>query len=254
MIVEEAQLALDKLLQVTGVDGSEMHRKDAYSADTIEGSTNVLAYPTVLSTVARMTSRAFIGAPECRDPEWLRTAEGYTGDVFAVSTDLRPYPKMLRPIVALFLDSKRRLRSHVQVAQRKLVPLLQERNASRPSEKDGRMDLLQWMTDTAQGEDRDPRRLAMKMLFLTLAAIHTSSMGATHALFDLCANPGDAGMLREEIKTVLYKEGWSITALNQMRKLDSFMKESQRVNHPGLCRWHTTVIHAAWLSLTNGTV
>lgn len=43
-------------------------------------------------------------------------------------------------------------------------------------------------------------------------------------------------MLREEIEGALSQEGdWTLSAIHRMQKLDSFLKESQRLNHPGLC-------------------
>lgn len=36
--------------------------------------------------------------------------------------------------------------------------------------------------------------------------------------------------LREEVETIIAKEGWTKAALMKMWKLDSFMKESQRFN------------------------
>lgn len=48
--------------------------------------------------------------------------------------------------------------------------------------------------------------------------------------------PEHKPMLREEIEEALSQEGgWTLSALHRMQKLDSFLKESQRLNHPGLC-------------------
>ena len=51
----------------------------------------------------------------------------------------------------------------------------------------------------------------------------------THALFYLAANPQYIQPLREEVEDVLEKEGWSKPALGKMRKLDSFLRECQRL-------------------------
>ncbi len=61
-------------------------------------------------------------------------------------------------------------------------------------------------------------------------------MSACHALFDLCQWPEYVEPLREEIKRAIVEEGGlKLSAINKMRKLDSFLKESQRINHPGTC-------------------
>lgn len=54
---------------------------------------------------------------------------------------------------------------------------------------------------------------------------------STHALFDLASNPEYLKPLREEVETVTKREGWTKAALDKMHKVDSFVKESQRL-HP----------------------
>jgi cytochrome P450 len=85
--------------------------------------------------------------------------------------------------------------------------------------------------------------LVKKLLFLTLAAIHTSTMSLTHIIFDLCSMPAYVEMLRKEITEVIGKSGWTLAAVNELKLLDSFMKESQRVNHPGLCK-RLKIVHS----------
>ena len=60
-----------------------------------------------------------------------------------------------------------------------------------------------------------------------LTTLHRQSF--THALFYLAANPQCIQPLREEVETVVEKEGWTKVALVKMTKLDSFLKECQRV-------------------------
>jgi hypothetical protein len=63
-------------------------------------------------------------------------------------------------------------------------------------------------------------------------------MGIVHALYDLCAMPEFIEPLREEIRVALLEEGgWTLAMIQRLKKLDSFLKESQRINHPGLCEW-----------------
>ncbi len=59
---------------------------------------------------------------------------------------------------------------------------------------------------------------------------HCSSQSFTHALYHLAANPGYLKLLREEVESVTKAEGWTKGAMNKLRRLDSFMRESQRLN------------------------
>lgn len=51
----------------------------------------------------------------------------------------------------------------------------------------------------------------------------------THALFYLAAHPEYAQPMRDEIMEIVEREGWTHSALKSMTKVDSFMKESQRL-------------------------
>ncbi|OJD36446.1 cytochrome p450 [Diplodia corticola] len=215
-----------------------------------KGEVSLKGYESILRTVAGVTSRVLVGLPVSRSEEWLNTATGYTLDVFHVSTGLRAYPPFIRPFVAPFLSSTARVKRHIRTAEKCLVPLFEKRLQS--SGEDKSLDMVQWLTDSARGSDRDAKVLTRKMLFLTLAAVHTSTMSATHALFDLCAMPQYIEPLRDEIREVVGKEGWTLSAINNMKRLDSFMKESQRVNHPGLLSFNRKVMSP--LRLSDGTV
>ena len=51
-----------------------------------------------------------------------------------------------------------------------------------------------------------------------------------HALYYLAAHPEYAQAMRDEINEVVDENGWTYTAVRRITKLDSFIKESQRLN------------------------
>ena len=59
---------------------------------------------------------------------------------------------------------------------------------------------------------------------------YTTQQRFTHALYHLAANPEYLIPLREEVESVVKVDGWTKGAMNKMRRLDSFMRESQRLN------------------------
>jgi cytochrome P450 len=76
--------------------------------------------------------------------------------------------------------------------------------------------------------------IADTLLAGSFAAIHTTTMGMTNILYDLAAHPEWADVLREEIQRVSAEEPngkLRKKTMPKLRKLDSFIKESQRV-HP----------------------
>lgn len=108
--------------------------------------------------------------------------------------------------------------------------------------------------DAAEGEETSLRSLTRRILTINFAAIHTSTMASrlfilthagsaylphflqtfTHALFFLAAHPEYAKPMREEVQEIVDREGWTHGALNQMVKVDSFIRESQRLNPLGI--------------------
>ena len=50
-----------------------------------------------------------------------------------------------------------------------------------------------------------------------------------HAFYYLATFPEYMQPLREEVEEVVKSEGWTKAALDQMHRLDSFIKESQRL-------------------------
>jgi hypothetical protein len=57
----------------------------------------------------------------------------------------------------------------------------------------------------------------------------------TNALYDLLSNPEYIEPLRHDVETAVAEEGWTKAAIDKMHKIDSFLRESLRINAPGFC-------------------
>jgi len=98
-------------------------------------------------------------------------------------------------------------------------------------------DILQYLIERAEGKDAEPMSLAAMVLSLSLASNHTTAMALTEALYDLCAHPEYQAVLRDEVQAAIDEDGgWKKTTILKMRKLDSFIKESQRMHPPSLSK------------------
>jgi cytochrome P450 len=108
--------------------------------------------------------------------------------------------------------------------------------------------MMQWMITrcTADGTPLDITALAKNQLGLIFAAIHTTTMTATNILYTLAATPEYMGPLREEIRNILAENNGELStrALQQMEKLDSYMKEVNRYYTPGLSKLHLPKVHS----------
>ena len=199
-----------------------------------------MPYHVILRIVARISARIFVGLPFCRRDDWLEITTEYTENVFVTVTLLRLFPSWLHPFIAAVLPARWRLRGYINHGKKILVPEINRRRAiqlEKPADpKDiNNQNLLQWMMDTAQGWEGEASRLAHLETVISLASIHTTQMAVVHVLYDLCERPEYVQPLREEIEQVIAEDkGWQKVSFNKMRKLDSFMKESQRFNPPSI--------------------
>lgn len=197
----------------------------------------------------RMAAKAFVGHPACRDLDWIRISVGFSMDVFKTGLILRMFPPLLHPIVARLLPSRRRVMENLRTAERILGPLMEKHRAAIAArargEEVGEEDiLLHWMMDNATEEENKLDNMAVRNLFITLAAVHTTSMSASHMLFDLCAHPEWLHVMREEISEVKRELGPLSSSpsaspknwLARLEKMDSLFVESQRMNLPSLCK------------------
>jgi len=77
-------------------------------------------------------------------------------------------------------------------------------------------------------------------------------MRNTYSLYTLAAKPEFGPMLREEIRDVLAANGgvFTGTALQGLKKLDSFIREDMRVNSLGGGRSSSVIQYATWLHRT----
>ncbi|KAF9535150.1 cytochrome P450 [Crepidotus variabilis] len=188
------------------------------------------ALDSVLKVVSRASNRVFVGVPLCKNPEWNELSIQFTIDVVQTANILRFLPSFMR-------SSINKLISKVEIRTEKALLMLRSTIAQRRRERQekgnddtGRQaDLLSWLMDAAKGHETEDWYLTSRMLTVQFSAIHTSSTAFTQALYYLATYPEYTGPLREEVEEVTFREGWTKAALDQMPRVDSFIKESQRL-------------------------
>jgi cytochrome P450 len=205
-------------------------------------------YHTVLRLVSRISARIFLGKPLCRDERWLEISTEYTENVFVSLVVLRLFPRILHGVVAYFLPSTWISCAYIRKAKRLIVPEINRRRFCDADQGKSRsdMNLLDWMLEIASPQESNPADLAHLEVVMSLASIHTSQMNAVHVLFDLAAHPQYVQELRDEIQQVLREDGawrqWTKSSFSKLKKLDSFMRESQRHNPPTLLSYHRVMM------------
>ncbi|KAB2572900.1 Cytochrome P450 monooxygenase easM [Lasiodiplodia theobromae] len=241
---------------VTEELASEAHEVCSEALGESEEWKEVRIKQTVMDLVARVSQRVFIGPDACRNDEWLTITKRYTVDSLNAARELRKWSPLLRPWVHWFLPSCRRVRAESAAARRIVHPIVaarRERNrlARERGEKGVAKvaDAVGWLDESARGRPFD---IAYGQLAFAVAATFTTTELTTICMLNLCAYPEYVQPLREEIVEVLGETGWKKAALQKLRLMDSFVKESQRLQH----EVRATITRRAkqTITLSDGTV
>ncbi|KAF6750322.1 cytochrome P450 [Ephemerocybe angulata] len=188
-------------------------------------------HKSLVHVVCRTSNRFFVGLPLCRNPEYLKIQENWTLHVMLSANLLNVTPNLLKPIISAMLLP---VHSAIKKVEKILAPVIQQRLDKlklHGQDWEGRPnDMITWLINAAPPENRNIKDISMKVTLLNFAAIHTTSLTSTNILFDLAARQEYIAPLRAEIEEAIASHGWSKDAMNRMRKLDSFMKESSRLS------------------------
>ncbi|CAO1598740.1 hypothetical protein XANCAGTX0491_002500 [Xanthoria calcicola] len=201
--------------------------------------TPVTVHPTFLQIVGRTSARIFVGKELGRNALWLETSIDFARCIFLGSGILKVVPAVVRPVVALFSPYMWRIRRHHRNARKLLIPEILRRREQAAATADWKAkkpnDMIQWLQDLSEGADATPERIVDRQLGMSFAAIHTTTNHLTNVIYDLAARWDEYGLeLRAEVEEVLAETDgqWKKTTLTKLSKMDSFMKESQRLNPP----------------------
>ncbi|KAF3092466.1 hypothetical protein TWF102_001892 [Orbilia oligospora] len=185
----------------------------------------------------RSANRCFVGLPLCRNQELLDIFRAYAIRTNEVVYMVDLAPGMFQPLLEWVLLKRFRL---PQRAMKILNPVFEERKRMREELGQERWDAekpndsITWIIDAAMKKDAHQQtneQMSWRLIWLNFAAIHTTSMSTLHILYDLAANPEYIDPLREEIIATMDQHGgYTKEALNNMLKLDSCLRESQRWN------------------------
>ncbi|KAK7409073.1 hypothetical protein QQX98_008734 [Neonectria punicea] len=218
--------------------------------------TEVNIHHVLLRVVAMASGRVFIGPELCRTEQYLDSAINYTMEVMGAQRAVQSLRPWLRPILANRLPQVKKLDHRIKEAEEFMAPVIKRRQeaAADPSfEKP--MDMLQWIMDAQpKFSDKTSQNLAKVQLGISFAAIHTTTLTATNAFYDLAALPDLAAELREEARQALAENGGVFTsnALQSMKKMDSFLKETLRLHPASMAAFQRKVLKT--FTLSNGQV
>ena len=169
------------------------------------------------------------------DEEYLSTAISYSENGFKHNFLLRVFPDWAKPVVARLLPTSWGVDWALTRAKRMIIPIIRERRRREQEDPSYEKpdDFLQHLMDGGQEID-DVETTVQRLMVTYLGSGPSTIIAVAQVLFDLCAHPEYVEPLRQEALEVLRKGGYTKQALAGMKKMDSFMRESQRLSPPTL--------------------
>ncbi|KAL0572022.1 hypothetical protein V5O48_009943 [Marasmius crinis-equi] len=196
---------------------------------------SVCVIETARRVVSRTSNRLFVGLPLCRDPDYRDLNIEFTVDIMIGSNILQLFPDSMKPMVSKLVSN---VPKQMRRGARLLRPIIEERlkkEAECGTDWEGKpADLISWLIDATPASERTLENISLQILVINFGAIHTTGIAFTSTFYYLAAHPELHDPLREEIESVVAEEGWTKSAVARMHKLDSVLKEAQRLAGNGV--------------------
>ncbi|KAK1702235.1 cytochrome P450 [Colletotrichum lupini] len=209
--LDEKQIAIvNKKLNPILIDLIRSH----WPLETYGVPTVVKPWPHVMRQVSRVSARLFHSAESADNDQWLDIASEHVHSAVVWTENLKKWPAALRPFVHRFVK--------------------------------GRGIMMQRF-----GEGKALAH-TVAQINLCVAAIQSMAATVTQCLMDLATYPEYISELRDEIEIILARGNGVLSkqSLTDMMKLDSVIKETQRLNPPDLASFQRKVMSD--FTLSNG--
>ncbi|ROW08458.1 hypothetical protein VMCG_03186 [Cytospora schulzeri] len=196
-----------------------------------------------LTTASKVVSAAcmvvFFGPDLSADQEFCQAALAYPEELFHTAMFLLPLPSLLWPITSRWFVRNHRASDTMVACLTSAVAKRQKRlNSQMPQ---GR-DYLQFIIDSNSQTDRLTTEDIVSIILRTwIIAVHETAVTSVNALESLCRHPEYIEPLRHEtsafgslgeLDILTGGNGAKVSELDEAPLLDSFLRESSRLNPP----------------------
>ncbi|KAK1449315.1 hypothetical protein CMEL01_08630 [Colletotrichum melonis] len=200
---------------------------------------SVNIYPKMLRMLGIITARVMIDSDAPHNETWVTLTTEYLHAGVRHAHALKFWPPMLRPVVHRFVPGYAEVQRQLNLGRSIVVDAIRkidEREKNGVPERQP-TSVLYHMSRKAPGASSAVIDMHLKeQLNLAVGGIHTTSAVLTQTLFELSAHPEYIPELRKEVIDTLVKFNgeFSKASLWDMHKLDSFIRETHRLNSPNL--------------------
>ncbi|KAJ3569657.1 hypothetical protein NP233_g4898 [Leucocoprinus birnbaumii] len=172
---------------------------------------NLPSFTSAIQIVSRFSARFFVGSKLSSDARYTEIMEKFTVHVVIDGGMLSMLPGWLKPLVSrLQFDTEGKIREIEEFLRPIITERLEKGTMEDPDAESN--DMITWLWNAAPEDQRTLYDIAIRIIWLNVAAIRTTSAVLTHVLYDLKQRDGNK------------------ISIEKMKKLDSFVKESQRLH------------------------
>ncbi|KAK4555002.1 hypothetical protein LTR86_007768 [Recurvomyces mirabilis] len=209
----------------------------------------VAIHDVTIDIIAKVGNLALAGPVVAHNQAYIDAAIQYTLDLMVSAEFLRPIPVAAKDYVAYLTPAYRSKKK----CEKMIGGYIEERLKATNAGEAKTQDMLQWLIDSAPPEERTMPQLNERLLALNVAAIHTTTMTLTNAIYTLCTEPEKyLPALREEVHQHIPDGQFTKERIDSLSKLDSFFRECGRVGAIGTLASGRLARHD--FTFKNGTV
>lgn len=188
--------------------------------------------------VGANNARVFQGTDASKDETWLSASTGYVLSVFECIKALKQWPPWLRPFVYRFIPARSAIDKQWTKGRERLLASMEARKEGGGNLEDppSMLDNLSVGKNEHLAGDVE-KQLLYQMTLVAVGTVTTFS-SIVQIIYDLAVHPEYISILREEVQCAERDENGYFTkdSLVAMKKMDSFIKESQRLKAADLSR------------------
>ncbi|EPE36480.1 Cytochrome P450 [Glarea lozoyensis ATCC 20868] len=214
---------------------------------------------TTQSVISQLICRLVVGRTFSRNLEFTQKVADFSYSVIIWSIILDWIPDFLRPWIAWLLPIEKTKSKISDYLCGEILRCLSSPLAS--TETSAILHQLVHLSRAENGNsfysvDETIKCVTTQFLSITFGAIDPTTVAVSQVVLDLLSQPSSKYLvaLQEEATTVLARHGgnWSLEAVKELKLMDSFIRESQRLHPIGITLAARKVIHKGGWTFENG--
>lgn len=209
--------------------------------------TELTIHELITKVIMRATSRAFYGSAVMDSQDWREISYGYLNSVIHFIILLKAWPPWLRPVVNYFVPHRKAIQEQFAKAMVLVAETCELRAQSGGGPLDSPPSMMDHLTTGKNSQHaNDVETQTLHQMTLVAVGNSTTASTAVQAVYDVIDNPDFIDDLRADIQAQPRDSAGNLSkqSLDSMRLLDSFFKESMRLNAAALSEWRHLVIGA----------